>query len=1505
MGDALRALAATGPEGFEGLIAFLLGLVLEEEFFLSRAGTQRGADAANRAGTIAVEAKRYGSRTPRTAEVLGYVAEALQERPHLEVFVLASTRTSAQLRRSLDREAEARDIDIIALDLDGNPPLLAAACASHWDAISARFGVLLDHLTDEEAHWIKGQGETENVQRTVGTLKRRLLEQTTLFADLAQRARARLEAKGGLASLVNAIERPGVDRLLDEWWNGDESAARLEGPEGHGKSWAAMLFARRVSYDGSTLVLWLDSLDWTSCDDLESALRSGLASPESDATRIQRALRRVLRPRHERVLLVLDGANEHGAVRAARRILDHLITHAERWAHLRVLFTTRPLEHRSSFPTDLWVRCRRIEVPSYGDVELRAALARLEHGLRPEDLPDAVRALASIPLYAGVVVALKERLGNVASLTKEQLVWEVLLHRIKLHDAQVQDGLGWHSDRDAAVVLARWARSLSAPTDEASAELLRSLFRGSYAEVRYDLEELGVAAETTPVGARLGPDHFVLGWALFLLDVLRGARGTARQLKEELTRILEPGDLDDLRTQSLLVAYQLAMARPEHVGEGATDKRAALLAVWIPARNSRVDATALAQLARTDLGSYTTFVELFYESLARGDGQRMVIDPLGRLWQDDASTRPMLREVLRRWLLLAWPINRPDGPAAIKHRGYFLPLAENREQLRLTSVALSILSLRPDATLLESVAVCAATASVSRELVQGRERPIRFLDTNLGYLMRWGYTEEIADALVDLARAHPENELLLEGVRLIARPLSLVDAPDELVSPPRQQPQPLTVSGATLLMQGELLFLRPSNTPRVDLDGLGPLAVRTDLPDLREPDVGFLKERIRDLLDENDLLSSRGRTAADRQFLSLLPWLARQAPDSLAALVAELKAKALTYVDPMRVLVEFTGSCAPPGSGLADELLATVVNPERIFEEEAAECHALVLELADDATLVHWLERSADEPPLRDTIGVLPVPWLLRLRRPSIPRPADGDPAAFAFGCDVLSWTTGEDDDLATYARDCLIAGVPDERGRRALLALFARAVGPCWFERLWEDSAFRNVLERDDFWTLDEAQPTDSLAPRDSYEDLLRSVPQDLAGQLILNADDPRGLARWGQQLLGLLDCLVDGPPDPVQHRGCTRIDLGDNGRVVLLRHEDSVGTQQSVGGGPLSTWGVDQADLDELVDLVNGVRPPSQDGGAWRKDVQHLQHWEHYDLWRFAGEFPLASWAEAEPDTFGTLARRILERVRTSPHRHFHAGRLLELLLRLLLPTDPVYAFETHRELVGNHIHLRVCTQHGIEALLHDLWDLRRCATEEHGRLRARLFLEARNDLEIQHACIAALVNGAEEELWNLLTGWLAAPHARERALTVAALPWIANDRAIDVLRSLADNDPTFWIRRSAESALHVALGERSCRALYRSVMKQSDPVQASALLQRLRPALSGTAVWWRQAIEDASEPRALDVEALCLRFWTAWESVPRNRDLAQGRDLNKYRRGERLDTIVAAQMAPLWNP
>nr|HPI77444.1 hypothetical protein [bacterium] len=61
--EALRGMTASGENGFEGLIAALLGKLLDEEFVVARSGSQPGGDARSVSGVVTMQAKRYQETT--------------------------------------------------------------------------------------------------------------------------------------------------------------------------------------------------------------------------------------------------------------------------------------------------------------------------------------------------------------------------------------------------------------------------------------------------------------------------------------------------------------------------------------------------------------------------------------------------------------------------------------------------------------------------------------------------------------------------------------------------------------------------------------------------------------------------------------------------------------------------------------------------------------------------------------------------------------------------------------------------------------------------------------------------------------------------------------------------------------------------------------------------------------------------------------------------------------------------------------------------------------------------------------------------------------------------------------------------------------------------------------------------------------------------------------------------------------------------------------------------
>ena len=114
----LRKLKPEGADGFEGLIAAVLGDLTKRSFALASAGSQRGRDgqSALDGGAILFEAKLYGD-APRKDVIYTKILEIAAERAsNTELYVLASTSPiSAQHVTTLKDGARRLNIALVVL----------------------------------------------------------------------------------------------------------------------------------------------------------------------------------------------------------------------------------------------------------------------------------------------------------------------------------------------------------------------------------------------------------------------------------------------------------------------------------------------------------------------------------------------------------------------------------------------------------------------------------------------------------------------------------------------------------------------------------------------------------------------------------------------------------------------------------------------------------------------------------------------------------------------------------------------------------------------------------------------------------------------------------------------------------------------------------------------------------------------------------------------------------------------------------------------------------------------------------------------------------------------------------------------------------------------------------------------------------------------------------------------------------------------------------------------
>lgn len=1520
---ALQGMPATGNDGLEGLVALLLGELLDQRFHLARAGVQPGGDAANAGGSVSLQTKRYKNRDPSIKEIIGDFQVALDELEELDTYVVAVTRNTQQLQQRLESQASQTGVDILCLGLCGEGTELEALCAYYWDAVASRFGELTTRLDSESCEWVEAQGRTDEIGGAVERLRCEISERAATVARLRIGFHDQIRSLVGLPSehptrrslrfdLADAVDRASIQSQLERWVGTDSPATRLQGEEGCGKTWAAAAFAKSCLETDECLCIWLSSSDWSGHRSLREVLVSAIGKLETEPSKQERMLRCLIRPRPLQIALVLDGANEKSGAESIGRVLDDLIGHRRQYANFRIVITTRPLERRPGTPRDVWLQCECIEVGPFTDEELRDALDRLEPGLHLEDIPEAVRDIIHVPRYARICVKLRSRLGALEHVTPEVLHWVALLERIDERDSQVGEALGWQTEEDAAAVLSRLASNVEAGT-AVSAELFAESFGRPFEGIRRDLEELRLASGSTPLGGILERDHAVLGWALYLLEVLVAQIGDGiAQLVERLEAELEPATDDELRTEALFVAYQLSRLRTGGSTAEFALLRGAVLCVWVPAPNSRVDEGMLDSLVGADAAAYCLFVEHFYKGIYRGNAQQTVVDPLGRAWERGGTECDVISTFLKRWVLLSRPLDA-EGEE-YEHDGHRLPIAETREQLRLSSVALSISSLRPDPALLPEVALCAATASVSRERTAEREMPIKSVSHNLQYLMRWSYGEAAIDDLLSLARTSDSDSLLLKGLRILANHLAVADLPPELEPPKRTDVFPTSVSPKELLQEGKRLFHRDEGEPRVMFAQLPFLAARDDLPGLGEEDRSTLVSELRSVVQEGGLGKGRSMSAELSRLRELLPWLARESPEELTRLIELLRNAALSNDHPEYLLNELAGSSQ---GGLGDDryqLLPRLLEPDTVQEGWAAERHLLVMELAGASDLEMWLRVSSTNPALRHALRVLPVPDALNTRKDLTVDPGEfdaDDEDVVAFWALVLHLTGGGTERWVEWARAEFLRREWSDDTRWCLLTLYGESLGNGWLEPIREDNDLRQNLRREDYWTLDRAarHPAVPTGARLNLEEALRELPQDLVGIWLSESADDAGLRAWGRQLLHLVTVALRQPPQSATHRGGTKIELDDKGRLSAIAHENR-DDSPDLSLGSTSSWGVDYAGFAELNQHLTGDVPAADpDSAAWDADFEALQAWEHFDLFRFNGEPALRAWAERHPQEFRRIVHSIFDGLVETRARHFHAGRLLELLLRLQLYSEVEWVYEMYVRVVDGNVRIRVLTDYGAPAIWHELWDVSRKSTEEHNRVRLRTFTDARTDADIQSATLPVLARGAEVELRALLADrFLESPHGHERALALSALRWIPRDWAITDLERVIKDDPSRWVRGFASESLSIAQAEECIRRLYRESVQNADVVRVSAMLQQIRPVLTGTALQWHHQVDAdlfAAGEMPEEVRALLLRFWTHWENVRANRTKCHGKDLSKMYLGERIDSFVSPRMYPLWRP
>ena len=1456
------------PKEFEKLTATLLTLFLEDRFVVARSGDQPSGDVRSLTGEIAIQAKNYSNRTNLNAkEIEGDIRQVNRTLQDLQVYILAVSRDTAQLRDTLDAVEAETGLDIVVLELTDDLSDLGVLCVNFWKDVYVFFEYS-DICQDQKfLTWIeekKNSGTEKKIRELHLKLKQGIQTQTHVQKDIEKYLLERFSRDQGFnpVNLSQAIEREALESKIMDWWTDHhQPVCCLEGKEGNGKSWLAAKAINSICENENIVTFWLDSKDWTGTKSISDLLHTcfSLIYPSHERrkiTKLQNKPAKIWR----KTLIVLDGVNERNAIEAAQWILTEYFRNDENESKWRdrvcFLLTTRPLDDYPDFESYLWSDCYKIPVDSFNDSELQEALTRT--GLQPNDLPDSLKDIARIPRYSQTCIRLRNQFRSFDAVTKEMVLWADLLGKIERTDPQIKQKFGWHRAKDAQEILsdlakqAKWTNVDAGP--QASVQLLERHF-SDYREVRHDLEEQGIAIEAGPLQVMLSENHITLGWALYLANLFDCAEFTGiKDFVEGFQNALEPIPSEDLRTEALFVALQITAisADPDISRDELSQKRAALMLAWSNSHNASIIDERLSFWTEEDTDAYAQVVELEFDRHNAPKYEEMLIEPLAKAWLNEKGQIDRLASRLKKWLLPTHSVNSPENREYTDFKGTQIPKKNYDPQVQLSAAALSILSQRPEPEFLETLARC-------YEILERYESP----DQNVGILLRWGYTEKVLEDLYSLAEQSLSDTQLLKGVcRLVdffrmGLPPNLKSAlsKEDLEKRAfREQYVPILNPFINGIRNQERILTGDSpetNANRGYFD-LGCLAVRKDLDPWCDEDQNEIKK----ILHYTSANPEKGISK------DLIPWIAKYAPEGYRKLSCNLKINALNPEYPLyalRVIQELIFE-RKDCKRIAEAILEM---KECLLQGNDSSCEyadlltEILLFSASEDRLTDWFEFLASHEALRISICYEPLPILLKellpesiveLAQQRLEKPrssvsdnqtlSNGETQEFSeeeFWCTLYAYGTPVDENSVKFALSELKLRKPDSTGTYPMLRLALSNSKQFLGEMLIDERIQEHLFSKNGRQFI--VHPYDQGEDVMAYDKLMSLLPQETVGSFLCSSDRHDDLSRWGRELITRMCSILQGAE-------------GDSNSVAEKRIE--------VNSDALRTWA--GQDTTNFLQLANEYLTQLSKFRQYNQALSYFTDTIRCLLLRFQPDKAKRYYHQWNAESFKTVYR----------------------------------------------------TRYGVPTLLAQFWKVESCNSPEHRQFRRELLEECLNDEDIMFMTLAALAEGGRDELWSLVKDeYLESPYAKERNLGVSILPWFGTNEAIKKLKELKSDDQSQWVREHAAWAYEVAQQEQSCREVYREVLQRRDLFKISAVFEQIKPALSPTARWWCEIEHKKFREESQDIDpklaALVDRFWSLWgnsEEMKRNIEVFR-RKLREYCRGEKFSVGSTPRIAPWWKP
>lgn len=597
---ALRALNPIGADGFEGLVAHLIGRLTGHRIFLSATGRQEGRDMRARTeyGTqIAVECKRYtkGTRLDER-DLVAELAQAINSLPQLDLWVLVASRSVPdQIEKALRSLADHNGVAFEVLQSsDDSLGDLAVLCAEFANDVLIR---LPECARGDVQGALEAVRATDEFAQALARLRRTFSSSWIGFDQARHQSHAWLrrgisntiESKAAfaqhLAVILEALPRARLLTEISAWFEKRESLKcpplAILGQEGDGKTWLVADWLNRHIGDANfPLVLFVHASLVTAtetADLLSKALTRVSEGIGSDGWR-KRVQRWSASSEGEtpRMILVLDGVNEKFSHIHWRNLFASLDSSGWR-EQLHIILTCRTTYWNRHFSGAFDKEYTRLVAPPYNDEELDAALK--ERNVRRDELSTSIFPLIRKPRYFDLAARHHKELAKSGDITVARLLYEDWHDRYERH---INTSI---SPEDFNNFLKRTADSARAgERDIRPIDALREipiLDDQGRQELFSDLTSAGVLSEVNGGRFEVSPPRLQMGLGLLLVDLLLEAEKRGVNLSETISSWLEPDAGIDEKSNIVehAVLHSLVLdSCSDHV-------RSALLGSWLGLQN--------------------------------------------------------------------------------------------------------------------------------------------------------------------------------------------------------------------------------------------------------------------------------------------------------------------------------------------------------------------------------------------------------------------------------------------------------------------------------------------------------------------------------------------------------------------------------------------------------------------------------------------------------------------------------------------------------------------------------------------------------------------------------------------------------------------------------------------------------------------------------------------------------------------------------------------------------